>query len=82
VGGPRDTRELTRPVAACGGGSLGCMPWDDDDDWEELKDDPESVERRRQAMLEVRRAREKALRYGYGVLGILVIVVIVLALTR
>ncbi len=57
------------------------MAWDDDE-WPDLPDDPEATERRRQAMAEVRRAREKALRYGYAVLGVLVVVVIILALTR
>lgn len=57
------------------------MAWDDDE-WPDLPDDPEATERRREAMAEVRAAREKALRWGYAVLGVLVIVVVVLALTR
>lgn len=58
------------------------MASNDDDEWPELPQDPEAVERRRQASKEMRAAREKAFRWGYGVLGIFVIVVIVLALTR
>ena len=58
------------------------MAWDDDDEWPELPEDPASIERRRRASEDIRRAREKAMRFGYGILALLVIVVIVLALTR
>ncbi len=60
------------------------MAWDDDDDeWgKSLPDDPESVERRREARAKVDAARRRALRWAYAVLGVLLVVVIVIALTR
>jgi len=60
------------------------VAWDDDDDeWgKELPDDPESVERRRKTMLGMAALRRRALRWAYAALGILVIVVVVVALTR
>lgn len=61
------------------------MAWDDDDDdqWgQRLPDDPESVERRKETMRGVDAVRRRALRWAYAVLGILVIVVVVIALTR
>lgn len=58
------------------------MPWDDEDEWPELPDDEEARERRRKAELESRAIRERALRWGYAILGVMLIVVIVLALTR
>jgi hypothetical protein len=57
------------------------MAWEDDE-WPDLPDDPEARERRRRAAEEGRRMSERAMRWGYAVLGILVVVVIVLALTR
>ena len=60
------------------------MAWDDDDDeWgKSLSDDPEAVERRRQARVKVDAARRRALRWAYAALGLLLVVVIVVALTR
>jgi hypothetical protein len=56
---------------------------DDDDEWgKQLPDDPESVERRRETMRGLGVLRRRALRWAYAVLGILVIVVVVIALTR
>ena len=56
------------------------MAWDDDEDWPELSDDPESIERRRQAMLEVSELRRRALRWAYAGLGVLIALVVYLAL--
>ena len=56
------------------------MAWDDDEEWPELPDDPESVERRRQAMRQVAEARQKALRWAYAGLGFLIALVVYLAL--
>jgi hypothetical protein len=58
------------------------MGWDDEDEWPEPDRDPESLERRRRAIGEVASARRRLLRWAYAGLGILLIVVIVLALTR
>ena len=55
------------------------MAWDDDEEWPELSDDPEAVERRRQASREIASAKQKALRWAYAGLGFLIILVIVLA---
>ena len=57
------------------------MPWDDDDDWTPDRD-PESLERRRRAIGEIVSSRRRLMRWAYGIIGILLIVVIVLALTR
>jgi hypothetical protein len=56
------------------------MAWDDDEDWPELSDDPESIERRRQAMREVSEFRRRALRWAYAGLGVLIALVVYLAL--
>jgi hypothetical protein len=58
--------------------------WDDDDDqWgQRLPDDPDSVERRKETMRSVSAVRRRALRWAYAALGILVIAVVVIALTR
>jgi hypothetical protein len=54
--------------------------WDDEEDkYPELSDDPEAVERRRQASTEMRAMRQKILRWAYGVLGFLIVLVIYLA---
>ncbi len=55
------------------------MAWDDDEEWPELSDDPEAVERRRQASREIANAKQKALRWAYAALGFLIILVIFLA---
>ena len=55
------------------------MGWDDDDEFPELSDDPEAVERRRLASLEIRAARQRILRWAYGILGFLIVLVIYLA---
>ncbi|MDH3227728.1 MAG: hypothetical protein OEM67_11665 [Thermoleophilia bacterium] len=54
------------------------MGWDDDDDWAELDDSEEAREERRQAYAATREIRQRALRFGYGTLGILLILVIIL----
>ena len=56
------------------------MAWDDDEDWPERPDDPESIERRRQAMREVSEVKRRALRWAYAGLGVLIALVIYLAL--
>ena len=56
------------------------MAWDDDEDWPELPDDPESIERRRRAMREVSEFRRRALRWAYAGLGFLIALVVYLAL--
>ena len=58
------------------------MGWDDDDDWPEPDHDPESLERRRKALRDIAPMRDRLMRAAYAGLGILLIVVIVLALTR
>lgn len=60
------------------------MAWDDDDDeWgKELPDDPESVERRRQTRRGLDLLGRRSMRWAYAALGVLVIVVVVVALTR
>ena len=55
------------------------MAWDDDEEWPELSDDPEAVERRRRASREIANAKQKALRWAYAGLGFLIILVIFLA---
>jgi hypothetical protein len=55
------------------------MAWDDDEEWPELSDDPEVVERRRQASREIANAKQKALRWAYAGLGFLIVLVIILA---
>jgi hypothetical protein len=55
--------------------------WDDDEDWVPDRD-PESLERRRRAIGEITRARQRLMRWAYSIIAILVVVVIVLALTR
>ena len=55
------------------------MAWDDDEEWPELSDDPEAVERRRQASREIANAKQKALRWAYAGLGFLIALVIILA---
>ena len=57
------------------------MGWDDDDDWTPDRD-PESLERRRRAIAEIAGSRRRLMRWAYGIIGILLIVVIVLALTH
>ena len=56
------------------------MAWDDDEDWPELPDDPESIERRRRALREVSEFRQRAMRWAYGGLGFLIALVVYLAL--
>lgn len=58
------------------------MGWDDDDDWPEPDHDEESLERRRKAIRDMAAVRRNFIRAAYAGLGILLIVVIVLALTR
>lgn len=58
------------------------MGWDEDDDDWTPDHDPESLERRREAIAEIAGARRRLLRWVYGILGILLIVVIVLAYTH
>ncbi len=55
------------------------MAWDDDEEWPELSDDPDAVERRRQASREIAAAKQKALRWAYAGLGFLIVLVIFLA---
>ncbi len=56
------------------------MAWDDDEEWPDLPDDPESVERRRKAMREVSEMKRRALRWAYAGLGFLIALVLYLAL--
>jgi hypothetical protein len=55
------------------------VAWDDDEEWPEPDRDPRAVERRQR---EIDAWRRRALRYAYAAVGILLIVVIVVALTR
>jgi hypothetical protein len=55
------------------------MAWDDDEEWPELSDDPEAVERRRKASIEIRDAKQRVLRWVYAGLGFLIVLVIFLA---
>lgn len=55
------------------------MAWDDDEEWPELSDDPEAVERRRQASRQIADAKRKILRWVYAGLGFLLVLVIYLA---
>lgn len=57
-------------------------PNDEDDDWPEPVHTPEERKRADQAFEATFDLRRKALRYGYLVLGVLVILVIVLLLIR
>ena len=54
------------------------MGWDDDDDWAELDDSREAREERRKAFAATRELRQRALRWSYGILGALLLLVIVL----
>jgi predicted nucleic acid-binding Zn ribbon protein len=59
------------------------MGWDDDDEWgRKLPDDPKSVEERRRAWSEIARWRERAFRWAYAILALLIVLVVVIALTR
>ncbi|MEW6583808.1 MAG: hypothetical protein AB1416_13720 [Actinomycetota bacterium] len=58
------------------------MAWEDDDKWPEPDRDPESLERRRRAIGEITRTRQRLTRWAYTIIGILIVVVIVLATTR
>jgi hypothetical protein len=58
------------------------MPLDDDDDWPEPEHDPEKLARARESLAGMAAVRRRALRWVYAGLGVLLIVVIVLALTR
>jgi len=59
------------------------MAYDDEDEWPEPERDPAKLEAaRRQIASDTRAMRQKVLRYVYAGLGILLIIVIVLALTR
>ena len=56
------------------------MTYDDDDDWPEPDRDPESLERRRREIARIDQRR--LLRWAYGILALLIVLVVVLALTR
>ena len=75
---PEDVR-MNRLATSGRRASLRHMGWDDDERYPELSDDPEAVERRRQASLEMRAMRQKILRWAYGALGFLIVLVIYLA---
>lgn len=53
------------------------MGWDDDDDWAKLDDSSEAREQRRRGYASTREIRRRALRWAYGVLAILLILVLV-----
>jgi len=55
---------------------------DEDDDWPDPISSDEELERARQAYQETFGLRRRVLRYAYLVLGLLIVLVIVLALTR
>lgn len=54
------------------------MGWDDDDDWAELDDSEQARAERRRAYAATRETRRRALRFAYGILGLLLILVIIL----
>jgi hypothetical protein len=59
------------------------VAYDDEDDWPEPERDPAKLEEaRRRIAADTRAMRQKVLRYVYAGLGILLIIVIVLAVTR
>jgi hypothetical protein len=58
------------------------VPLDDDDDWPEPEADPEKLAQARKTLAGMAAVRRRALRWAYAGLGVLLIVVIVLALTR
>lgn len=55
---------------------------DEDDDWPEPISSDEELERARHAYQETFGLRRRVLRYAYLVLGLLIVLVIVLAITR
>jgi hypothetical protein len=55
---------------------------DDDDGWAKLDTEEKRERARREAYIASRELRQKVLRYTYAGLGVLLILVIVLALTR
>ena len=55
---------------------------DEDDDWPEPIHTPEERRRAAKAYAATFELRRKALRYGYVVLGLLVVLVIILAITH
>jgi hypothetical protein len=57
-------------------------PTDEDDDWPEPIHTPEERERATKAFNATFDLRRKVLRYAYLALGLLVVVVIIVALTR
>ena len=57
-------------------------PTDDDDDWPEPIHTPEERERAEKAYGATFDLRRRALRYAYLALGLLVVLVIIVALTR
>ena len=58
------------------------MAYDDDDDWPEPEHDPEKLENARRRYAATRELRRRILRWAYGILAILLILVIVLAIIR
>lgn len=55
---------------------------DDEDDFPPPLESPEELERARKAYDATFQLRRKVLRYGYLVLGLLILLVIILAITR
>ena len=53
------------------------MGWDDDDEWAELDDSPEAREERRKGYASTFEIRRRALRWAYGILALLILLVIV-----
>ena len=51
---------------------------DEDDDWAKLDDSPEAREQRRRGFASTREMRRRVLRWSYGILAILLIIVIIL----
>ena len=58
------------------------MAYDDDDDWPEPERDPAKLEISRRRIAEMRKTRQRMLRWTYAGLGVLLILVILLATLR
>jgi hypothetical protein len=59
------------------------MSWDDDDDdWPPPERDPEALEHTRRTLRGTFGLRQRALRWAYGIIGLIVIAIVVIAVTR
>jgi hypothetical protein len=58
------------------------MAWDDDEEWPKPGTDPASLERRRETARQIAAYRQRALRWAYAALGVLIVVLILVVVLR